>query len=193
MLRVGYAQSIEFTAEALDEFAMWLESMWNKILSGVDRKPKFNEFCGYCVKRTSCEVYVHHLNNVDEVNVETEDIAELIDKRDTYKNQEKLLKTVLRDIDERIKGEISKHDGELKVGDRLYSTTSQARDSYDPQDVIRILTMNGYSHLLADVVSIKPGELKKLTKSDEDLVKQLDEVKQTNYTSPSITSRKAKK
>lgn len=189
MLRLGYSQTISYDQDTLNQFGLWLNAIWTKILSGVDREPKFNQYCGYCPMKDTCPVFKDKLENIDEVADDAE-IATLVEQRETLKNQEKLLKVQLREVDTRIKEEISNFGGEITIGDRVWITRSQERKMYPADKLIQILTMHGHADKLAELVQFKSTAIKKTFADNQELLNIIESVAETHYTAPSIASRK---
>lgn len=191
MLRLGYSQTVEYTMDELKDFTQWLKIIWTKMLSGVDREARPHQYCINNPIADACkELNAKLLDGVDDIADTLEGLTEQLE---TLKIQEKLVKTRKAEVESLIKEAISQNGGEITVGDKVWSTNSQARTTYPASKAIPALTLNGYSHILPEIVTINNTNLKKLMSKDDTLALVMERVAETNYTSPSLSSRKVKK
>ena len=188
MLRLDYAQSIEYTKEELEEFAQWLKVIWTKILSGVDREARPHPYCIHNPVSDKCKELNRKL--LSEVEEPADTIEELVEQLEVLKAQEKLVKTRRGEVEALIKEAISQHGGEITIGDRVWTTRSQARTVYPADKVIRILAMHGHADKIPDLVNISTTSLKRTFKDNQEIMNIIESVAETNYTAPSIVSRK---
>lgn len=188
MLRLDYAQSIEYTKEELEEFAQWLKVIWTKILSGVDREARPHPYCIHNPVSDKCKELNRKL--LSEVEEPADTIEELVEQLEVLKAQEKLVKTRRAEVEALIKEAISQHGGEITIGDRVWTTRSQARTVYPADKVIRILAMHGHADKIPDLVNISTTSLKRTFKDNQEIMNIIESVAETNYTAPSIVSRK---
>ena len=188
MLRLDYAQSIEYTQEELEEFARWLKVIWTKILSGVDREARPHPYCIHNPVSDKCKELNRKLLNGVEEPADT--IEGLVEQLEVLKVQEKLVKERREEVEALIKEAISQHGGEITIGDRVWTTRSQARTVYPADKVIRILAMYGHGDKIPDIVNISATSLKRIFKDNQEILNIIESVAETNYTAPSIVSRK---
>lgn len=188
MLRLDYAQSVEYTQEELTEFAQWLKVIWTKILSGVDREARPHQYCIYNPISDKCKELNRKL--LDGVEEPADTIEGLVEQLEVLKVQEKLVKARRGEVETLIKEAISQQGGEITIGDRIWTTRSQARTVYPADKVIRILAMHGHSDKIPDLVNINATSLKRTFKDNQEILNIIESVAETNYTAPSIISRK---
>lgn len=188
MLRLDYAQSIEYTQEELEEFARWLKVIWIKILSGVDREARPHPYCIHNPVSDKCKELNRRL--LSEVEEPADTIEGLVEQLEVLKVQEKLVKTRRGEVEALIKEAISQHGGEITIGDRVWTTRSQARTVYPADKVIRILAMHGHADKIPELVNISATSLRRIFKDNQEILNIIESVAETNYTAPSIVSRK---
>ena len=188
MLRLDYAQSVEYTQEELTEFAQWLKVIWTKILSGVDREARPHQYCIYNPISDKCKELNRKL--LDGVEEPADTIEGLTEQLEVLKVQEKLVKARRSEVEALIKEAISQHGGEITIGDRVWTTKSRARTTYPADKVIRILAMHGYGDKIPELVNISATSLKRTFKDNQEILNIIESVAETNYITPSITSRK---
>lgn len=193
MLRLGYRQNVIFELEEMETFKGWLKTIWTMILSGVDRKPKLNQYCGHCQKRQRCSLYQEALNApVSSILTENTNIEAIIEERERLTNNKKLIENRLSEIEEQIKTKIAENQGSLIVGEYEWNTKSGTRNTYPAADVFRILAMNGLGDLIPDLVNISNTALQKALKDRKDILEMIEQKKVTTYTAPSLNKRKLK-
>ena len=188
MLRLDYAQSIEYTQEELEEFARWLKVIWTKILSGVDREARPHPYCIHNPVSDKCKELNRKL--LSEVEEPADTIEELVEQLEVLKVQEKLVKARRGEVEALIKEAISQNGGEITIGDRVWTTRSQARTVYPADKVIRILAMHGHADKIPELVNISATSLRRTFKDNQEILNIIESVAETNYTAPSIVSRK---
>lgn len=188
MLRLDYAQSIEYTKEELEEFAQWLKVIWTKILSGVDREARPHPYCIHNPVSDKCKELNHKL--LREVEEPADTIEELVKQLEVLKAQEKLVKTRRGEVEALIKEAISQHGGEITIGDRVWTTRAQTRTTYPADKVIRILAMHGHADKIPELVNVSATSLRRTFKDNQEIMNIIESVAETNYTAPSIVSRK---
>jgi hypothetical protein len=193
MLRLGYRQTVIFSPEDLKVFEEWLASLWTMILSGYNRKPKLNQYCGHCQKRHRCNLYMEALNApVQSILTENTDIEAIIEERERLTNNQKLIKNRLDEIESMIKAKIAENQGTLIVGDYEWNMKTGTRSVYPAGDVIRILAMNGLADKLPDIVTVSKTNIDKVLKGNKTVLGLLEEKKVTTYTAPSLNKKKRK-
>lgn len=188
MLRLDYAQSIEYTKEELEEFAQWLKVIWTKILSGVDREARPHPYCIHNPVSDKCKELNRKL--LSEVEEPADTIEELVEQLEVLKAQEKLVKTRRGEVEALIKEAISQHGGEITIGDRVWTTRAQTRTTYPADKVIRILAMHGHADKIPELVNVSATSLRRTFKDNQEIMNIIESVAETNYTAPSIVSRK---
>lgn len=195
MLRLGLSQRTSRTREELEKFKSWIKVIWEKMLSGVDREPKLNQYCGHCNKRFSCPLYNDILqSNYSPVVTGNTTIEKLHNEREQLMNIKKIIELRLDEIDQQIATLIQENGGAVQIDDEHeYVLVSQAMYTYDPAGVVRTLTLRGLSDRLPEVISISKTKLEWLAKGDKALQEELNKWLQKNYKKPTLTKRKIKK
>lgn len=194
MLRLGYRQRVQYDEEELASFARWMKMIWTRMLSGADRKPKLNPYCGHCQKRHRCPLYQQELNSpVPTIPTENLDIEQLLQEREQLANRKKLIDGRLGEVEQLIKLKIAENQGSLVVGEYEWSTKSSPRYHYSTKDVFRVLAMNGKGDLIPDIANISNTALQRALKGHQQILEQIEQYKQVTYTSPSINKKKIKK
>src|SRR5690606_10794083 len=169
-------------------FARWLKVIWTKILSGVDREARPHPYCVYNPVSDKCKELNRKLLNGVEEPADT--IEELVEQLEVLKVQEKLVKARRGEVEALIKEAISQHGGEITIGDKVWTTKSQARTVYPADKVIRILAMYGHTDKIPELVNISATSLRRTFKNNQEILNIIESVAETNYTAPSIVSRK---
>lgn len=192
MLRTGQKQYVTYDQEELDIFKDWMKVIWAKMLSGKDRKPKINKYCGFCLKRHKCHAYEELIHsNTTTVMHEEVDIEQLIGEYDTLKQNVKILEGRLDEMNAMIKEKIVDEGGEITVGDYKWSMSVSQRTSYSAKGVIDILSAEG---LMEEAIKALPNfsanGLKKLKLTKEQMELLDNQYKQVAYTSPSLKKKK---
>jgi putative RecB family exonuclease len=188
MLRMNAKQSICFSDEELGLFEKWLQVIWKKILSGTDRKPKINQYCGFCELRQNCDKYKEFLEApISPVLIsETADPKEIVENRETIQMNAKILKGRLEELDTQLKLLIGE-SGSIVVGDHEYSMQASRRTSYPTDRAIQIMALNGLGGNLADYMTFSSTAIKKLPPT---VAEKIREIGETTYTKPSISKKK---
>jgi putative RecB family exonuclease len=193
MLRLGYRQTMIFEPGELELFRGWMKTIWTMILSGFNRKPKLNQYCGYCQKRHKCDLYLEMLKApVSPIVTENTDVESIVGEREELKKAEKLVKNRLAEIDAQIKMKIAENKGKMEVGGYEWGTQAGTVNSYPAQDVFRVLAMNGLGAMIPDLVSISNTKLQSMLKEHKDVLEKVEAVKVTGYKTPSINKKKIK-
>jgi RecB family exonuclease len=193
MMRLGYEQKATRTREQLDMFAEWIPVIWEKILSGGDRKPKLNQYCAFCQRRATCSLYQSVLENkYQPIITETTNMARLDEEREELTKIAKVIDKRLGEINDQLKEAIVQNGGVAEAGDYEYRTVSQSMYTYPAVDVARIFAMNGMGDRFMDVVSIGSTKLKDLLKGNKELFEKVEAVKVQGYKAPSLTRSKKK-
>jgi hypothetical protein len=193
MMRLGYEQKATRTREQLDMFAEWVPVIWDMILSGRDRKPKLNQYCAFCQRRGTCDLYQSVLENkYQPVLTETTDLGRIDEEREDLVKMKKVIEKRIGEIDDQLKAIIVQNDGVADVGDYEYRTVSQSMYTYPAVDVARIFAMNGMGDRVMDVLSVGATKLKEVLKGNKALMEQVEAVKVHGYKAPSLTRSKKK-
>lgn len=193
MLRLGIRQEIVLTREDLADFAGWLKIIWDKILSGVDREPRINQYCGHCALRFKCPAFREAIEGPPMFDYETLNVDALDEERERLTNIKKLVDQRLREIDEIIKTMIAESSsGTVVLNGNEYSVRSTPRYTYPAHAVADVMSGAGLAHLFLDTVSVSNTQLKRVLKDHPEVLERLDEHKEVTYTSPSIVKRKVK-
>lgn len=193
MLRLGYRQTVIFEQSDLEVFQDWLANVWTMILSGYNRKPKLNQYCGYCQKRQRCDLYLEMLSApVSSILTENTDIELIVEERERLSNNAKLIKNRLDEIESQIKAKLAENEGTMVIGEYEWSTKSGTRNSYPAKDVFRVLAMNGLGDVIPDLVSISKTSIDRVLKGNKEVLDLLDQQKVTTYTAPSLNKKKYK-
>lgn len=192
MLRTGQKQYVTYDVEELNLFKDWMKVIWTKMLSGQDRKPKINKYCGFCLKRHKCQAYVELVeSNTNTVMHEDVDMDVLVMEYDTLKQNIKILEGRLNEMNTMIKERIVDEGGEVQVGDSKWTLSVSTRNTYTADGVLELLTQKG---LLEEAIKVIPNfsanGLKKFKLSKEDMQYLEENFKQTSYTSPSLKKKK---
>lgn len=192
MLRTGQRQYITYDKEELDLFTDWIKVIWAKMLSGQDRKPKINKYCGFCLKRHKCQAYVELVeSNTTTILHEDVNIDELIDEYDTLKQNIKILEGRLNEMNAMIKEKIVEEGGEVQVGGNKWSLSVSTRNTYSAKGVLDLLNKKGLiEEAIKAIPNFSANGLKKFKLSKEDMEYLEENFKQTSYTSPSLKKKK---
>lgn len=193
MLRLGYRQTVIFDADEIAIFQKWMKTIWTMILSGTNRQPKLNQYCGYCQKRQRCGLYMETLNApISSILTENTDIEAVVGERERLTMNAKLIKNRLDEIEEQIKAKIMENQGALVIGEYEWGTKSSTRSIYPAQDVFRILAMNGLGNLIPDLVNVSKTSLDRVLKDNKVVMDLIEEKKVATYTKPSLNKKKVK-
>lgn len=196
MLRHGYPQDRVFhdvdNNEDIKNYTEWITILYKKIMEGTDREPSINQYCAFCSIRGNCEAYQAMIvEEVPHTNPEM-DLNEIVGAMERLALQKKVVEKEYKNVQSIVKAKISQHDGSVGINDREYYASAKKVDSYNTQDIIRILTMQGLSGSFADVFKVNSAGLKKVIKENPHIADKVESVREDNYYSPQIMSRKLK-
>ena len=196
MLRHGYPQDRVFhdvdSNEDIKNYTEWVTLLYKKIMEGTDREPSINQYCAFCSIRGNCEAYqAMIMEEVPHTNPEM-DLNEIVGAMERLALQRKSVEKEYKNVQSIIKAKISEHDGSIGINDREYYASAKKVDSYNTQDIIRILTMQGLSGSFADVFKVNTAGLKQVVKENPHIADKIESVREDNYYSPQIMSRKLK-
>lgn len=192
MLRTGQRQYVTYSKEELDLFVDWVKVVWAKILSGQDRNPKINKYCGFCLKRHRCRAYEELIgSNTTTILHEDIDMDKLIGEYDTLKQNIKILEGRLDEMNAIIKEKIVEEGGEVRVGGYKWSLSVSTRNTYSAKGVLDLLDKKQMLQKAIEVIpNFSANGLKKLKLNEEDMKYLEENFKQVSYTSPSLKKRK---
>ena len=196
MLRHGYPQDRVFhdvdSNEDIKNYTEWVTLLYKKIMEGTDREPSINQYCAFCSIRGNCEAYqAMIMEEVPHTNPEM-DLNEIVGAMERLALQRKSVEKEYKNVQNIIKAKISEHDGSIGINDREYYASAKKVDSYNTQDIIRILTLQGLSGSFADVFKVNTAGLKQVVKENPHIADKIESVREDNYYSPQIMSRKLK-
>lgn len=196
MLRHGYPQDRVFhdidNNEDIKNYTEWVTLLYKKIMEGTDREPSINQYCAFCSIRGNCEAYQAMIvEEIPHTNPEM-DLNEIVGAMERLALQRKSVEKEYKNVQSIIKAKISEHDGSIGINDREYYASAKKVDSYNTQDIIRILTMQGLSGSFADVFKVNTAGLKQVVKENPHIADKVESVREDNYYSPQIMSRKIK-
>ena len=186
MMRTGNRQYVEYSAEELEIYADWLEVIWAKMLSGKDRDPKINKYCGYCQRREQCPAYASFLENPLEFAVNpVDDMAQALTR---LKESAKILKGRIDELESALKDSIIEAGGPVQIGGRTWSLQTSQRVTYPYQKVVEKLRGTGFEESLIGIMpNLSASTIKKLKLPDY-ITNELETIKQVGFTSPSLKS-----
>ena len=186
MMRTGKRQSVSYTAEELEVFADWLEIIWAKMLSGKDRNPKINKYCGYCQRRESCVLYQQFLEApLSVVGADVNDMAEELTK---LKESAKIIKGRIDELESTLKDSIIDAGGPVNIAGRTWSLQTSQRVTYPYTGVLNVLRGTEHEEVLHNAMNnISATTIKKLKLPDY-ITNELETIKQVGFTSPSLKS-----
>lgn len=197
MMRTGQRQTVVFHVEQLEVFTDWLEVIWAKMLSGRDRNPKINKYCGYCQRRENCQLYQQFLENpLSIVGADNESVEEELTR---LKETMKIIKGRVDELEGTLKNAIVEAGGAIQINGREWSLQTSQRVTYPFHRVLDILESAGRSEGCSDYVealvsnanSLSANAIKKLKLPDY-IVAELDAIKQVGFTNPSLKSKAIK-
>lgn len=186
MMRTGKRQSVSYTVEDLEIFADWLEIIWAKMLSGKDRDPKINKYCGYCQRRETCALYQQFLEApLSVVGADVDDVADELTK---LKESAKIIKGRIDELESTLKDSIIDAGGPVEIAGRTWSLQTSQRVTYPFADVMNVLRGTEHEEALKNVMNnVSATTIKKLKLPDY-ITNELDAIKQVGFTSPSLKS-----
>lgn len=196
MLRHGYPQDRVFhdvdSNEDIKNYTEWITLLYKKIMEGTDREPSINQYCAFCSIRGNCEAYQAMIvEEVPHTNPEM-DLNEIVGAMERLALQKKVVEKEYKNVQSIVKAKISEYDGSIGINDREYYASAKKVDSYNTQDIIRILTLQGLSGSFADVFKVNAAGLKQVIKENPHIADKVESVREDNYYSPQIMSRKLK-
>lgn len=195
MLRLGYAQEVEFRDvaenEQIKEFTRWVTMLYKKIMNGSDRQPTTNKYCSFCSIRGECSAYNSMIKNIP-ADINGDNVESLIKAMDMLNDAKKATKNEYDNVQVLVKGHMVNNDGAVGVDGREYYMTAMKRDAYNTQDIIRILAMNGLTERFAEVFNVNIQNLNKLVKEQPHIAAQVERVRKENYQAPQIKNRRKK-
>jgi len=191
MIRLGYAQHVVFEEPQLADFQVYMKMLWKKILSGTDREFRPNRFTAYSTLRDENPEYNKMLHRRITEQFDAEDVNALIEERESIEMTIKTCKVRKDELDQALKSHIAQADGELTVGDRIYSLRASAKPYFDSDKVIRQLAMNGLADQIGNMVNFSAKQLRDNVPAP--IYDQIYKVAgETRYTAPQISSKKVK-
>jgi hypothetical protein len=100
----------------------------------------------------------------------------------------KILDGRKKEIEARFKEELKATDNTpIKTSKGEFTVRNNARKTYDVATVI-----NAFPENFDKLLSVKKGDVDKLAKGDEEILRMLDETAETYFISPTLTRKKAK-
>lgn len=186
MMRTGKRQSVSYTAEELEIFTDWLEIIWAKMLSGKDRNPKINKYCGYCQRRETCTLYQQFLEApLSVVGADVDDVADELTK---LKESAKIIKGRIDELESTLKDSIIDAGGPVEIAGRTWSLQTSQRVTYPFADVMNVLRGTEHEEALKNAMNnVSATTIRKLRLPDY-ITNELDAIKQVGFTSPSLKS-----
>lgn len=188
LVRTGYRQYITYTEEELTIFKEWLEIIWASILSGKDRNPKINQYCGYCQKRYRCQAYNDMLKSPTPViNTDKTNLSVVAEELNKLKESAKIIKGRISELETIIKNEIIKNGGPIQINNTTWSMTSQKTTLYPVDGIIDIIKEDDQvmKELIRSLPPISSTAIKKI-KAIKDYMDQIETIAETAYKSPSL-------
>lgn len=193
MLRLGYTQEVTYTDDDLAEYEKWMAMIWGKMLDGADRKPQLNQYCSFCQKRATCDVYLGQLEApISQILTENTDLDVITVERDRLAMVKKMVDNRIKEIDGAIKTTISENKGEIVIGNYIWSANSSTRSAYPTKSVIRILAMHDLIDRLPDMANIGTTNMRAVLKDHPEVLEEITKSAVVSYTAPSISKRKVK-
>lgn len=186
MMRTGKRQSVSYTAEELEIFTDWLEIIWAKMLSGKDRNPKINKYCGYCQRRETCALYQQFLETP--LSVVGADVGDVADELTKLKESAKIIKGRIDELESTLKDSIIDAGGPVEIAGRTWSLQTSQRVTYPFADVMNVLRGTEHEEALKNAMNnVSATTIRKLKLPDY-ITNELDAIKQVGFTSPSLKS-----
>jgi hypothetical protein len=188
-VRLGEFVSTTRTSEELETFKQWLIHMYYQIKNDVSPKATLNKYCGWCDARHGCTAYqelIHGEHNDPDVKaLEFDALDGELEKVNAYL---KILDGRKKEIEARFKEELKATDNTpIKTSKGEFTVRNNARKTYDVATVI-----NAFPENFDKLLSVKKGDVDKLAKGDEEILRMLDETAETYFISPTLTRKKAK-
>lgn len=200
MFRFGWQGCPPRTEEDLADAENYIASTWKQISNDNTWEEKLNNYCGYRNCRYTCKAYQKFINDPEKYvggfNTEGLDYAEIERQRSMMTAYEKIAKThkeeaagILKEAIQHaaISGQRFEINGEEL---ELFSSATQSYRYYDTRNV---LLANNKLGILDECLNISKTKMDKLVQADPGLRLQLAGCMSTNYASPYIVKKKAKK
>lgn len=192
MIRLGIKQAVTFDQNELEAFRVYIRMLWDKMLSGSDRDFRPSKYSAFSSLRTGNPAYDDMIHNRIVSNYDAENVEALIEELEIVEATFKTAKVRKEELQIALKSHIAQADGELQVGDNIYSVRNgNATYNFDSQQVINNLALTGNASLIPEVVSFSAKQLRENLPAP--LYQQLEAGASISYAKPSITKRKVKK
>ena len=194
MLRTGNRQFISYSAEELETFKEWLIIIWSSILSGKNRNPNINKYCGYCQKRHKCQAYDEMLQSptsmISTGDIDLDNIAGELVK---LKESKKIIEGRVTELEAIIKNEIIKNGGAVTLNGNLWSMNSQKTTTYPVTGIFKII---GEDKVTADAIisALSPLSATAIKKIKElkTYQEEIDKIAEEAFKSPSLKAEAIK-
>lgn len=194
MLRTGNRQFISYTAEELETFKEWLLIIWSSILSGKDRNPKINKYCGYCQKRHKCQAYDEMLKSPTSI-VSTDDIDlnNIADELVKLKESKKIIEGRITELEGIIKSEIIKNGDAVTLNNTVWSMRSQKTTTYPVTGIFDIIKEDKEAtEMVINALSPLSATAIKKIKILKTYQEEIDKIAEEAYKSPSLKANPIK-
>jgi hypothetical protein len=194
MLRLGYAQSIQFSDQELEDFRVYMAMLWQKMLSGADRDFRPTRYSAFAAIRDENPEYNNMLHGriqqLYNPKGEHGTAADVIKDLELINATLKTCKVRKDELDTALKSFITQAEGALEVEGYVYSMNAARTYSYDSQKVMAKLAMLGQSNLIPELASFSNGRLAKLLPSP--IYSQIQAGADISYKAASVTKKKMK-
>jgi hypothetical protein len=199
MLRWGRFP-VTFSEDFRNYLRGFLINLWSQISATDVPEERLNKYCRWCERRQDCKAYALALQGqISPVFLESQDTPEGVE---ALFGEYERLSDVIKVIEER-KKEVSTAlaakiqmdaNGEgLKIADTEYYLQQNPKYEYDKRSVFRLLSENGASVLIPDIVGgISKASIERGLKSHPGLLESAQQFLKTQFNRPTLRKRKIK-